>query len=139
MAATVEFTPDAAEGTQTVELSFDSTGLGGHRLVVFEKLLEVKALSLPCTRTSRTRASPSRWSRSGPRSSTPPTATTWSRTGRSASWTPSSTKGFVAGETYTVHGTIMDKATGLALEDSEGNPVTSTAEFVAEGSNGTVE
>ncbi|WP_346686637.1 VaFE repeat-containing surface-anchored protein [Enteroscipio rubneri] len=38
--ATVEFTPDAAEGTQTVELSFDSTGLGGHRLVVFEKLLD---------------------------------------------------------------------------------------------------
>ena len=48
-------------------------------------------------------------------------------------------EGFVAGETYTAHGTIMDKSTGLALEDSEGNPVTSTAEFVAEGSNGTVE
>ena len=30
-------------------------------------------------------------------------------------------EGFVAGETYTVHGTIMDKSTGLALEDSEGN------------------
>lgn len=48
-------------------------------------------------------------------------------------------KGLVAGETYTAHGTIMDKATGLALEDADGNPVTSTAEFVAEGSEGTVE
>lgn len=33
----------------------------------------------------------------------------------------------------------MDKATGMPLEDSEGNPVTSTAEFVAESSEGTVE
>lgn len=33
----------------------------------------------------------------------------------------------------------MDKKTGLPLEDSDGNPVTSTAEFVAEGSEGTVE
>ncbi len=48
-------------------------------------------------------------------------------------------KGLVAGETYTAHGTIMDKATGMPLEDSEGNPVTSTAEFVAESSEGTVE
>ena len=48
-------------------------------------------------------------------------------------------KGLVAGETYTAHGTIMDKATGLALEDSDGNPVTSTAEFVAKNSEGTVE
>ena len=31
-------------------------------------------------------------------------------------------KGLVAGETYTAHGTIMDKSTGLALEDSDGNP-----------------
>ena len=48
-------------------------------------------------------------------------------------------KGLVAGETYTAHGTIMNKATGLALEDSDGNPVTSTAEFVAKNSEGTVE
>ena len=48
-------------------------------------------------------------------------------------------KGLVAGETYTAHGTIMDKATGMPLEDSDGNPVTSTAEFVAESSEGAVE
>ena len=48
-------------------------------------------------------------------------------------------KGLVAGGTYTAHGTIMDKNTGLPLEDSDGNPVTAFAEFVAEGSEGTVE
>lgn len=46
VAATVEFTPEAAEGTQTVELSFDSSGLGGHRLVVFEKLLDAEGTVL---------------------------------------------------------------------------------------------
>ena len=48
-------------------------------------------------------------------------------------------KGLVACETYTAHGTIMDKSTGLALADSDGNPVTSMAEFVVEGSEGAVE
>lgn len=48
-------------------------------------------------------------------------------------------KGLVAGEAYTAHGTIMDKATGMPLEDAEGNPVTATAEFTPEASEGTVE
>lgn len=35
---TAEFTAEEADGSQPVEISFDSTGLGGHRLVVFEAL-----------------------------------------------------------------------------------------------------
>lgn len=38
--ASIEFAAEAADGVQVVELSFDSAGLGGHRLVVFEKLLD---------------------------------------------------------------------------------------------------
>ena len=121
--ATVEFTPDAAEGTQTVELSFDSTGLGGHRLVVFEKLLDSEGTVLAMHEDIEDEGQ----------------SVTVVEIGTVGVVDTVEYEGFVAGETYTVHGTIMDKSTGLALEDSEGNPVTSTAEFVAEGSNGTVE
>ena len=48
-------------------------------------------------------------------------------------------KGLVAGDTYTVHGTLMVKSTGEALADAEGNPVVASAEFVAEKANGTVD
>ncbi len=36
--ATTTFTPDAADGTQAVEIAIDSEGLDGKKLVVFEKL-----------------------------------------------------------------------------------------------------
>ena len=48
-------------------------------------------------------------------------------------------KGLVAGDAYTVHGTLMVKSTGEALADAEGNPVVASAEFVAEKANGTVD
>lgn len=137
--ATVEFTPEAAEGTQTVELSFDSTGLGGHRLVVFEKLLDAEGAVLAVHEDIEDEGQSVAVVEIG-------TALVDAADGdhmvESETVTVVDTveyKGLVAGETYTAHGTIMDKATGLALEDSEGNPVTSTAEFVAKNSEGTVE
>ena len=48
-------------------------------------------------------------------------------------------KGLVAGDTYTVHGTLMVKSTGETLTDVEGSPVVASAEFVAEKANGTVD
>lgn len=48
-------------------------------------------------------------------------------------------KGLVKGDSYTVHGTIMVKSTGLPLEDADGKPATATAEFTAEESEGTVD
>lgn len=137
--ATVEFTPEAAEGTQTVELPFDSTGLGGHRLVVFEKLLDAEGAVLAVHEDIEDEGQSVAVVEIG-------TALVDAADGdhmvESETVTVVDTveyKGLVAGETYTAHGTIMDKATGLALEDSEGNPVTSTAEFVAKNSEGTVE
>ncbi len=134
VAATVEFTPEAAEGTQTVELSFDSSGLGGHRLVVFEKLLEANAPSLRCTRISRTMASPSRSSRSAPRSSTPPTATHGrERDGRRRGYRRV-LRGSSQAKPILPTAPSWTRRLAMPLEDSEGNPVTSTAEFVAESS-----
>ena len=42
-------------------------------------------------------------------------------------------------ETYTAHGTLMVKSTGLALEDADGKPVTATAEFTPDKPSGTVD
>ena len=137
--ATVEFTPEVAEGTQTVELSFDSTGLGGHRLVVFEKLLDAEGAVLAVHEDIEDEGQSVAVVEIG-------TALVDAADGDHMVENETVTvvdtveyKGLVAGETYTAHGTIMNKATGLALEDSDGNPVTSTAEFVAKNSEGTVE
>jgi len=137
--ATVEFTPEAAEGTQTVELSFDSTNLGGHRLVVFEKLLDAESTVLAVHEDIEDEGQSVTVVEIG---TTLLDAADGDHVVENGTVTVVDTveyKGLVAGETYTAHGTIMDKSTGLALEDSDGNPVTSTAEFVAENSEGTVE
>ncbi len=47
--------------------------------------------------------------------------------------------GLIPGKTYTAKGTLMDKATGEAALDDDGNPITSETTFVAEDSCGTVE
>ena len=139
VAATVEFTPEAAEGTQTVELSFDSSGLGGHRLGVFEKLLDAEGTVLAVHEDIEDEGQSVTVVEIG---TTLVDAADGDHMVENGTVTVVDTveyKGLVAGETYTAHGTIMDKATGMPLEDSEGNPVTSTAEFVAESSEGTVE
>lgn len=137
--STVEFAPESAEGAQTVELSFDSTGLGGHRLVVFEKLygagggliaahedIDDEGQSVTAVEIETVLVDSSDGDHMVENGMVTVVDTVEYR-------------GLVAGETYTAHGTIMDKASGMPLEDAEGNPVTSTAEFVAQGSEGTVD
>ena len=139
VAATVEFTPEAAEGTQTVELSFDSSGLGGHRLVVFEKLLDAEGTVLAVHEDIEDEGQSVTVVEIGTTLVDAADGDHMVENGTVSVVDTVEYKGLVAGETYTAHGTIMDKATGMPLEDSEGNPVTSTAEFVAESSEGTVE
>lgn len=43
------------------------------------------------------------------------------------------------GETYTIKGTLMNKETGEAVKDADGNPVTAEKTFTAKKVNGTVE
>ena len=137
--ATAEFAPEASEGAQTVELSFDSAGLGGHRLVVFEKLLDAQGAVLAVHEDIEDE---------GQSVTVVEIGTTLVDSADGDHTVENGTvklvdtveyKGLVAGETYTAHGTIMDKATGMPLEDAEGNPVTATAEFTHEASEGTVE
>ena len=137
--ATAEFAPEASEGTQTVELSFDSAGLGGHRLVVFERLLDAQGAVLAVHEDIED---------GGQSVTVVEIGTTLIDSADGDHMVENGTvklvdtveyKGLVAGEAYTAHGTIMDKATGMPLEDAEGNPVTATAEFTPEASEGTVE
>lgn len=137
--ATAEFAPEASEGAQTVELSFDSAGLGGHCLVVFEKLLDAQGAVLAVHEDIEDEGQSVTVVEIGTTLVDAADGDHMVENGTVSVVDTVEYKGLVAGETYTAHGTIMDKSTGLALENSEGNPVTSTAEFVAEGSNGTVE
>ena len=44
----------------------------------------------------------------------------------------------IPGKTYTLSGTLMDKATGTAALDSEGNPITAATSFVPSSKDGSV-
>ena len=137
--ASVEFTAEAADGTQVVELAFDSAGLGGHRLVVFEKLLDPQDAVLAVHDDIEDEGQSVTVAEIGTVLVDSSDGDHVVKSGTVSLVDTVEYKGLVAGEAYTAHGTIMDKATGMPLEDSNGNPVTSTAEFTAEGSEGTVE
>ena len=139
VAATAEFAPEAAEGTQTVELSFDSTGYGGHRLVAFERLLDAEGTVLAAHEDIEDEGQSVTACEIGTELVDSADGDHMVENGTVSVVDTVEYKGLVAGETYTAHGTIMDKATGMPLEDAEGNPVTAAAEFTAESSEGTVE
>ncbi|MCM1181225.1 MAG: VaFE repeat-containing surface-anchored protein [Clostridium sp.] len=48
-------------------------------------------------------------------------------------------KNVIAGYTYTMTGTLVDKADGETIKDAEGNVVTGTVQFTAEDTEGTVD
>lgn len=137
--SSVEFVAEAADGVQVVELSFDSAGLGGHRLVVFEKLLDSQGSTLAVHEDIDDEGQSVMAVEIGTVLVDASDGDHMVENGTVSVVDTIEYKGLVAGETYTAHGTIMDKATGMPLEDSDGNPVTSTAEFVAESSEGAVE
>lgn len=137
--SSVEFVAEAADGVQVVELSFDSAGLCGHRLVVFEKLLDSQGSTLAVHEDIDDEGQSVMAVEIGTVLVDASDGDHMVENGTVSVVDTVEYKGLVAGETYTAHGTIMDKATGMPLEDSDGNPVTSTAEFVAESSEGAVE
>lgn len=136
---TVTFTAERETGSQVVELSLNTSELAGKRLVVFEKLYDANGEVV---------ATHEDIDDEGQSVTVVEIGTTLVDAADGDHVVESGTvkvvdtvayKGLTAGEAYTAHGTIMDKATGMPLEDADGNPVTATAEFVAEGSEGTVE
>ncbi len=135
---TATFIPEEADGTQVVEIAFDGTGLGGKSLVVYEKLFyaDVQLAS---------HEDPSDESQTVTVVEIGTTLVDASDGdhvivfGKVKLTDTIEYKGLVPGETYTAHGTLMVKSTGLALEDADGKPVTATADFTPDKPSGTVD
>ena len=135
---TATFVPEEADGTQVVEIAFDGTGLGGKNLVVYEKLFSADVQL----------ASHEDPSDEGQTVTVVEIGTTLVDasdgdhvivSGKVKLIDTIEYKGLVPGETYTAHGTLMVKSTGLALEDADGKPVTATADFTPDKPSGTVD
>ena len=133
------FTADAASGEATVTLECDVANLGGHRLVVFEELYgpdggkvtehkdladEGQTVTVVQICTTATDAAD---------------GDHVIESGKVKVVDTVEYKGLVPGNAYTMNGTLMVKSTGEALVGADGKPVTATAEFTPERSEGTVE
>ena len=135
---TATFTPEDADGAQLVELSFDGTDLGGKSLVVYEKLFAADVQL----------ASHEDPSDEGQTVTVVEIGTTLVdasdgdhviASGKVKLTDTIDYKGLVPGETYTAHGTLIVRSTGMPLEDADGKPVTATAEFTPDKASGTVD
>ena len=132
------FTPDEADGAQAVEIAFDGTGLGGKSLVVFEKLFAAD-VQLAFHEDPSDEGQTVTVAEIGTKLTDAADGDQIIVTGKVKLIDTVEYKGLVAGDAYTVHGTLMVKSTGEALEDADGKPVTATAEFTPDKPSGTVD
>ena len=137
--STKEFVPDAPDGTVEVEFVLDGSALAGKSIVVFEDL----------SRDGKTVASHADINDEGQtvRVKTKIRTTATDKASGSHEAQASSRtvivdqvayEGLTPGKTYTVEGTLMDKATGQALT-VDGKAVRASKTFVPERAVGTVE
>ena len=135
---TATFTPEEADGAHLVELSFDGSDFGGKSLVVYEKLFAADVQL----------ASHEDPSDEGQTVTVCEIGTTLVdasdgdhviASGKVKLVDTVEYKGLVPGETYTAHGTLIVKSTGMPLEDADGKPVTATAEFTPDKADGTMD
>ena len=132
------FTPDEADGAQAMEIAFDGTGLGGKSLVVFEKLFAAD-VQLASHEDPSDEGQTVTVAEIGTKLTDAADGDQIIVTGKVKLIDTVEYKGLVAGDAYTVHGTLMVKSTGEALEDADGKPVTATAEFTPDKPSGTVD
>lgn len=140
--ASAEFTAENESGTVDVTFTFDATGLTDvDRIVVFEDLYygehhlaahadledESQTVTLTPPEIGTTAAD-------GADGDNTVSADTQSTVVDTVSY-----NNLVPGKEYTVVGTLMDKTTGEALTDSDGNEITASATFTPEDSTGTVD
>jgi len=137
--SSADFTPDTADGETTVDFHFNTNGLDGTTVVVFEKMFYGKAeiaahedindkgqtIYIPSVKTTAIDDK---------------TATKLTLAEKDIHITDTvAYRNLVPGEKYTVTGTAIDKTTGETLKDDAGKDVTAKASFKAEKANGTVD
>ena len=142
---TTTFTPTASEGTVQVAFSFDGTKLGGKTLVAFETLsgyakvygtagsLKTLAVHKDINDASQTVtnmgiSTVAKDKASGSKQVTLSSKTTITDT--------VSYKGAVAGYKYQLQAVLMDKLTGEAAVDGDGQPITGSKDFTASTTSG---
>ena len=146
--STVEFAPVQISGEQEVEFTFDTTGIAGHDVVVFEELYNAQGDLIASHEDIDDEGQTVQVG-------TPEIGTTASGTdgkqlsvGESVTLTDTvSYSGLNPGETYTVEGTVHvrglddngDAVDDGVLTDADGNEVRVSAEFTPESNDGTVE
>ena len=139
-ASTDSVTFTASAQTEVYELTYviDSTLLAGTSVVIFEDLEhngvkvaahhdiddEDQTVNYPGISTSAADSNGSKYVTSAAEGNIIDTVTY---------------KNFIPGEEYTVTGTLMDKETGEAITDADGNEITQTVTFTPEESDGTIE
>ena len=137
--STVKFTPEESDGSIDIEFTFDASGLAGTTIVVFESVYinkkevgvhadiedEAQTIYVPEIHTTALDES------SGSHNVL---------AGKNAVIIDTvNYKNLIPGKEYTVTGTLMNKTTGEAVLDAEGNAITSTVKFVPEVANGSID
>lgn len=138
------FTPETANGTATVEITFDCADLDGHSLVAFEKLYrgeitiashedidDVDQTVKVDTPLVETTATSSQAGHDGDKNIVRDTEATLTDTVEY--------KGLVTGKEYTFTGTVIDKVTGKALRNADDSEVTASKTIKAADTYGTAE
>ena len=137
----VKFIPVQISGSETVSFTFDTTSLAGHDVVVFERLLDASGKVIAAHEDIEDEGQTVEVATPGIGT----TATSHdgghaAMVGENVSINDSvSYSGLNPGETYTVEGTLMDKAKGEPLLNDDGDEIVSSAEFVPEKPDGTVD
>lgn len=138
VSASVEFTPQAASGTQAVEFTFDASGLAGKTIVAFETLTcEGRELAVHADIADEAQAV-----------DVPRVGTTLATADGAHSVMGTSPIDLVdtvayenvtVGKTYRVVGTLHDAKSGEAYQDAAGKPLEACMEFTADKSGGSVD
>ena len=137
--ASATFTPEEKSGEVEVEFTVDTADLAGKHLVAFETL-EYNNVAIVVHADIKDVNQTVRVPEIGTTLTDKETGDHLSRIGENIVLTDKvSYQGLVIGKTYTVTGILMDKETGKELVGADGKPITASAEFTAEKTDGFVE
>ena len=138
VSASVEFTPQAASGTQAVEFTFDSSGLAGKTIVAFETLTcEGRELAVHADIADEAQAVDV--PRVGTTLATADGAHSVMGTSPIDLVDAVSYENVTVGKTYRIVGTLHDAKSGEAYQDAAGKPLEARVEFTADKSDGSVD
>ena len=137
--ASTEFTPTTPDGSVDVTFNFDASEIGGRKLVFYEYLEldgDTVASHTDISDTDQTIYVPSIKttiidSENGSHNAAADEEITLIDTVRY--------NGLEVGREYTMTGTLVDKETGEAITDAEGNEITTSEIFVAEEKDGSID